>query len=290
MRIGDIFGIGMANFARERRSPGCAAPAASVTSLTPRPQRRAFDLIKTIAPAPKPRLVADERPLSAYEARAAETLMAIARAMVPTRDEVMALAALAGIDAMRYAAEAEPKLVAMVAARLPVRAPDLAASRAYYQVHLESFRLPDLHDGREILIAGDVQDWDWRQEAYARAERIIAMLHYDRRVFNDLLIYSSAPTRAQSGRVGPVARGRWESEAAPAFFSLKPGDVFPLPVPSSRGFHVLIMDRVEAGRLRPFAEAEPEITGHLAERARLEAAKRHLAVLGFHPALKPTEA
>ena len=105
------------------------------------------------------------------------------------------------------------------------------------------------------------------------------MLQYNRRVFKDLLIYSAAPSRENGGRIGPVARFGWESEVAAPFFSLDAGEVFPLPVPSSQGFHVLAMDRIEPGRLLPFAVAEPEVVRRLVSRSRLAAARRHLATL-----------
>jgi peptidyl-prolyl cis-trans isomerase C len=83
----------------------------------------------------------------------------------------------------------------------------------------------------------------------------------------------------RGGRIGPVACGAWESEVAAPFFSLKPGEVFPLPVPSRQGFHVLLMDRIVPGRLRPFTEVEADVARRLATRSRFAAAWRHLGGL-----------
>ncbi len=266
----------MSTFARDRRSPLRESLAEFAVG---RPQRRAFDLIENLEvlrrATPKP----SDLPLTPVELHAAETLMAIARAMAPTLDEIRDIAARHGIagtdtDLLRNMAVAN-----LVADRFPHRQPDRATCRAYYDAHPHEYCGPDLYEGGEILIGGDVTDHDWRAEAYGRAERIIAMLHYDRRVFNDLLIYSADIARDRGGRIGPVACGAWDSEIAAPFFTLKAGEVFPLPVPSRQGFHVLLVSRIAPGRLRPFAEVEAEVIRRLATRSRLAAAWRHLESL-----------
>jgi peptidyl-prolyl cis-trans isomerase C len=280
-----LFGIGMSTFARDRRSPVRESLAEFAVG---RPQRRAFDLIENLEvlrrATPKP----SDLPLTPVELHAAETLMAIARAMAPTLGEIRDIAARHGIagtdaDLLRNMAVAN-----LVADRFPHRQPERGTCRAYYDAHPHEYRGPDLYEGGEILIGGDVTDQDWRGEAYGRAERIIAMLHYDRRVFNDLLIYSADIARDRGGRIGPVACGTWEIEIAAPFFSLKAGEVFPLPIPSRQGFHVLLMDRIVPGRLRPFAEIEGDVVRRLATRSRLAAAWRHLESLADNHGLVPS--
>jgi hypothetical protein len=170
-------------------------------------------------------------------------------------------------------------LAALLVDRFAVAAPGLAACFQHYEENADAFRTPTLYEGREVLFGGDIADRMWRVEAYSRAERVIAMLLYNRRVFEDLVVYSAAASRAQGGRIGPVARGAWASEAAEAFFSLKEGEIFPLPVPSSLGFHVILMDRIEPGRLPSFTEIQGAVASRLVERARLVAASHHVAVL-----------
>jgi hypothetical protein len=270
----------MNNFARDRRSPDRAVPAGgSVTKLAGRPQRRAFDLIENLEILRRQPAEPAERPLSSIELHVAEMLIAIAHAMAPGLDEVQNIARRNGITGNRVELLSNAEVAALVAERFPYRQPEHSACRTYYEAHAAEFRGPDLFEGGEILIGGDVTDRDWRSEAYGRAERIIAMLHFDRRVFNDLLIYSAAASRDRGGRIGPVASGGWESAVAVPFFSLKAGEVFPLPVPSQQGFHVLLMDRIEPGTLRPFGEVEAEVIRRLAARSRLAAAMRHLESL-----------
>jgi hypothetical protein len=274
----------MSTFARDRRSPAGVSTGGSLSEFVGRPQRRAFDLIENLVLRRAPAKPA-EAPLSSVELHAADTLMAIARAMAPTLGEVRDLAARHAIVGADHELLRNPALAVLVAERFPAQHPDRHACRAYYEAHPQEFRAPDLYEGGEIVIGGEVTDREWRSEAYGRAERIIAMLHYDRRVFNDLLLTSAAGTRDRGGRIGPVACGAWESEVAAPFFSLKAGEVFPLPVPSQQGFHVLLMERIQSGRLHPFGEIEAEVVRRLATRTRLAAARRHLASLAENQGL-----
>ena len=217
--------------------------------------------------------------LGDYEALLAETLFAIGRAMVPSLDEVRAVAKRHGITGTPAEQLRDTRLAPLLVDRFAVAAPGLAACFQHYEENADAFRTPTLYEGREILFGGDLADRVWRVEAYSRAERVIAMLLYNRHVFEDLVVYSAAASRARGGRIGPVAHGAWASEAQEAFFSLKEGEIFPLPVPSSLGFHVLLMDRVEPGRLPSFSEIQSAVATRLVERAQLVAAAQHVAAL-----------
>lgn len=270
----------MSTFARDRRSPERGSLTEFAGGFSGgRPQRRAFDLIENLELLRRAPLKRADAPLTAVELNAAETLMRIARAMAPSLDEIRAIAARHGIVGSDSELLRDAALAELVAERFPYQPPDGKAARAYYEAHAQEFREADLYEGGEILIGGDVTDRDWRSDAYGRAERIIAMLHYDRRVFDDLLVTSAANPGEHGGRIGPVACGAWASEVAAPFFSLKAGEVFPLPVPSRQGFHVLFMARIQSGQPRSFAEVESEVIRRLVKRSRLAAAWRHLESL-----------
>jgi hypothetical protein len=276
----------MSTFARDRRSPDRGSLAEFAVG---RPQRRAFDLIENLEILRRAPAKPADLPLTSVELNAAETLTAIARAMAPTLDEILDIAERHMISGTAAELLRNPTVAMLVAERFPYQHPDSGACRAHYDAHPHEFRAADLYAGGEILIGGDVTDRDWRGEAYGRAERIIAMLHYDRRVFDDLLLTAAAHAGDRGGRIGPVACGAWESEVAAPFFSLKAGEVFPLPVPSRQGFHVLLMERIAPGRLRAFAEVEAEVVRRLADRSRLAAARRHLKSLAENQGLSPRQ-
>jgi hypothetical protein len=212
----------------------------------------------------------------ASEELLAATLAAIEQAATPTLDEVLDLAQRAGIDGTTEAVLCDPAVAELIAGRFSTHPLDARACRAYYDLNLASFRTPDLYEGREILLGCDLADCAARATAYSRAEQIIAMLLFNRKVFKDLLIYSAAMSRYRDGVVGPVARDAWQGEIADAFFSLESGEIFPLPLPSTLGFHVLTLERVTPGVVQPFALVEREIGRILNRESRLAAARRHL--------------
>src|SRR4051812_36602433 len=107
----------MSNFARDRRSSDqVSADEGSVTKLASRPQRRAFDLIENLELLRRPPRDPVERPLSAVELSAAETLMHITQAMAPSLDEVRDIACRHGITRPIGEVLRNPAVAALVAA------------------------------------------------------------------------------------------------------------------------------------------------------------------------------
>ena len=157
----------MSTFARDRRSPLRGSLAEFAVG---RPQRRAFDLIQNLEVLRRAPVRSADLPPTRFELHAAETLMAIARAMAPTLDEVREIAARHGITGSDPELLRNVAVANLVAERFPYRQPDRAACRAYYDAHPQEFRGPDLYEGGEILVGGDVTDREWRGEAYGRAD------------------------------------------------------------------------------------------------------------------------
>jgi len=106
----------MAEFAHDRRSPY----GGSVREFVARPARRALDLV-ALRSDPGP------APLGDYEALLAETLLAIGRAMVPSLEEVRAVAKRNGIDGTPAEQLRDPRLPSLLVDRFAVAAPGLAA-------------------------------------------------------------------------------------------------------------------------------------------------------------------
>jgi peptidyl-prolyl cis-trans isomerase C len=265
----------MASFAHDRRSSDRRLSA----RLTDQPRRRAFDLL---APANRQASGGFESALeNEAAARAIDELLvaalgAIEHAAAPSLEEVLDMARRAEIAGAPEAVLRDPAVAELIAGRFTAHPLDARACRRYYDLNLAAFRTPDLYEGREILLGCDLGDTAARTSAYSRAEQIIAMLLFNRKVFKDLLIYSAAKSRFRDGVIGPVARDDWRGEIADAFFSLKPNEIFPLPLPSAHGFYVLTLDRITAGALQPFAQVEREIARFLEHESRLAAARRHL--------------
>jgi peptidyl-prolyl cis-trans isomerase C len=174
----------------------------------------------------------------------------------------------------------DPRLVHMLSRQFKVPMPSQESCQHYYRDHLEQFREPDRYLGRQILLRHPSSDAAAHQEAWARAERLIAILFFDPNMFDDLVAtYDSIHDGSASGRIGPVVRGQLPPELDIALFGLRPGQIFPAPIASEEGIHIVMLDRILPGDVMPFQVVHGRISAALRAALRLAAARRHLARL-----------
>lgn len=174
----------------------------------------------------------------------------------------------------------DARMIALVARHFQVPQPSLDACRRYYRDHEDEFRAPDRHVGRQIVLRYPAGEDALRAEAMARAERLIAILFFDPRMFDDLLAsYDSLQDGTGSGRIGPAGPGDLPAALEAALFALRPGQICPTPVITETGVHVLLLDRIFAGHLPSFEAVQDRISAQLRKQFRRAAAARHLARL-----------
>jgi peptidyl-prolyl cis-trans isomerase C len=174
----------------------------------------------------------------------------------------------------------DPRLVHVLARQFKVPAPSFEACQRYYRDHLETFRQPERYVGRQIVLRCASTDAMARAEAWARAERLIAILFFDSKMFGDLVAtYDSISDESGSGRIGPVARGDLPPELDVALFGLRPGQIYPTPIVTDQGVHVIALDRILPGEYAPFAMVRDRISATLRNDLQVAAARRHLARL-----------
>jgi peptidyl-prolyl cis-trans isomerase C len=206
------------------------------------------------------------------------------RSMGPLEHErlrvVLAQAEQAGIRGSIPDALRDPRLVQILSRQFTVPTPSHDACLRFYRDHLERFREPDRYVGRQIVLLCPWGEAAQRREVWARAERLIAILFFDPKMFGDLVAtYDSISDGSGSGRIGPVARGQLPAELDAAFFGLKPGEIYPTPVATERGIHVMMLDRILPGEITAFAAVQGRISAELRSEMRTAAARRHLARL-----------
>ncbi len=193
---------------------------------------------------------------------------------------VLAQAASAGIQGTIPETLRDPRLAQLLSRQFKVPMPSLEACQRHYRDHLESFREPERYIGRQIVLRCPQTDALARAEAWARAERLIAILFFDAKMFGDLIAtYDSINDVSSSGRIGPVVRGELPLELDSALFGLRPGQIFPAPIVTARGIHVVALDRILPGEVVPFAAVHDRISAALRSELRNAAARRHLARL-----------
>ena len=193
---------------------------------------------------------------------------------------VLAEASRAGIQGTIPEILSDERLVALIAQRFNVPQPGGDACERYYRTHEDAFRDSDRYVGRHIVLSWPVEEAERRDEIWARAERLIAILHFDPRMFTDLLAsYSADEHGDRSGRLGPAAAGVLLLPLETALFALRPGQIYPMPVATELGLHVIMLDRIIPGELPPFSAVQRRIGAILRQEARKAAAARHLARL-----------
>jgi len=193
---------------------------------------------------------------------------------------ILAQAEQAGIQGSIPETLRDPRLVQVLSRQFKVPAPSQDACHRYYRDHFEQFREPDRYLGRQIVLRTPRGDAAARDEAWARAERLIAILFFDPRMFGDLVAtYDSINDGTGSGRIGPVARGALPPELDIALFGLKPGQIYPAPVATEQGIHVVMLDHILPGEVPSFSVVHGRISAALRSALRIEAARRHLARL-----------
>jgi hypothetical protein len=174
----------------------------------------------------------------------------------------------------------DPRLVHVLSRQFKVPMPSLEACQNDYRDHLEQFREPDRYLGRQIVLRHPSGDAAAHHEGWARAERLIAILFFDPNMFDDLVAtYDSIHDGSASGRIGPVVRGQLPSELDNALFGLRPGQIFPAPIATQQGIHIVMLDRILPGDIMPFSVVHGRICAALRGELRIAAARRHLARL-----------
>jgi hypothetical protein len=193
---------------------------------------------------------------------------------------VLAQAEGAGIQGPIPETLRDPRLIRVLAHQFKVPVPSLEACQRYYRDRMESFRQPERYMGRQIVLRYPTTDAAGRAEAWARAERLIAILFFDEKMFGDLVAtYDSISDGSGSGRIGPVIRGALPPELDIALFGLRPGQIYPAPVATPQGIHVVVLDHILPGEVVPFAAVHDRISATLRSDLRMAAARRHLARL-----------
>lgn len=184
-------------------------------------------------------------------------------------------------EAMRRAVVAEPELVApgkretddeariraLMEDCVPVREPDEAACRAFYDADPSRFRSPDLFEASHILFAAHPHDTAAYAAAIVRAESVIAELARTPERFEALAReQSECDSRANGGRLGQIVRGETVPEFEGVLERLEEGQIAPEPVKSRFGAHVLKLDARATGKPLPFDYVQERISLFLAER------------------------
>lgn len=150
----------------------------------------------------------------------------------------------------------------------------------YYATHPEASEQPELRMARHILITVNTEFAEnTKQAALARMEKVAEKLNGKPDAFAELAQSNSeCPTAMEEGKLGELKQGQLYPELDRALFSMQEGEVSQI-IESEMGFHILLCEKIRAGKHISFAEAEPKIRSSLEERSRRGRQKEWLAGL-----------
>lgn len=174
----------------------------------------------------------------------------------------------------------DPRIAVLVERAVQVPHPDEEACRRFFDNNRAKFRAADEYEARHILIACAPDDFAGRDAAKAKAAQLITSLQAEPDLFGSLAVaYSACPSRNQGGRLGALTRGDTVPEFETYVFSLREGELCPLPVETRYGVHVIALDRKLIGEALPYEAVRSQIAQYLHDRSFHTATRQYLMLL-----------
>lgn len=174
----------------------------------------------------------------------------------------------------------EARIEALLAAQVRTPEADEATARRYYDLHKDRFTAPALVEAEHILFAAAPDDSLARGLATGDARTTIRRLQQDPAAFAELAQrHSACPSKEQGGNLGQIGPGQTVPEFEAALFSLGEGELFPDPVKTRFGVHVIRAGRRQDAQQLPFEAVQERIAGYLEEASWRRAVSQYLSVL-----------
>ena len=219
--------------------------------------------------------------LSAGEARAAAGKALAVKALLLHRADELGLTPHPIKDeAGREETNEEALIRAVLDAEIDIESPSEDELRRVYDTQRARFTSPALLEAAHILIEPKGDDAEALEQARQTAQGILDRCLAQPSQFTQLAkTLSDCPSGKLGGSLGQLGPGDVVGEIERALGGLQAGDIFPRPVASRFGWHILKLERRIEGRELPFDYVEDKIALHLESRAWTAAATRYVSDL-----------
>lgn len=219
--------------------------------------------------------------LSAGEARAAAGKALAVKALLLHRADELGLTPRPIKDeAGREETNEEALIRAVLDAEIDIESPSQVERRRVYDTQRARFTSPALLEAAHILIEPKGDDAEALEQARRTAQGILDRCLAQPSQFAHLAkTLSDCPSGKIGGSLGQLGPGDVVGEIERALGGLQAGDIFPRPVASRFGWHILKLERRIEGRELPFDYVEDKIALHLESRAWTAAATRYVSDL-----------
>lgn len=157
---------------------------------------------------------------------------------------------------------------------------DTQACRRYYEKNRARFTTGRIFEARHILLAAPVGETEARAKARESAASLISELTADRGRFAELArTFSACPSREQGGNLGQLSKGSTVPEFETVLNQLMPGQLWPVPVPTQFGYHVIELERRIEGNQLPFDMVHDRIAAYLEAQSWSRAVSQYIGIL-----------
>ncbi len=169
---------------------------------------------------------------------------------------------------------------AVLDAEIDIESPSSAECRRVYDTQRSQFTSPPLLEAAHILVEAKGEDAEALEQARQTAQGILVRCLAEPSQFAHLArTLSDCPSGKVGGSLGQLGPGDVVGEIERALGGLQAGDIFPRPVASRFGWHILKLERRLEGRELPFDYVEDKIALHLESRAWTASATRYVSDL-----------
>ncbi|MFZ3006450.1 MAG: peptidylprolyl isomerase [Phenylobacterium sp.] len=219
--------------------------------------------------------------LSAAEARtAAGKALAVKALLLHRADELGLTPRPIKDEAGREETSEEALIRAVLDSEIEIEAPSPAERRRVYDTQRAHFTSPPLLEAAHILVEPKGEGAEAQERARQTAQGILLRCLTEPSQFAHLArTLSDCPSGKVGGSLGQLGPGDVVGEIERALGGLQAGDIFPRPVASRFGWHILKLERCIEGRELPFDYVEDKIALHLESRAWTAAATRYVSDL-----------
>lgn len=149
-----------------------------------------------------------------------------------------------------------------------------------YRRQTSRFVSSTLYEVRHILLSPKDNENAGRASTLEQARNLISSIQASPDRFAELAAaYSSCPSRQVNGSVGQVTRAELAPEFGDALAGMEAGSIYPEPVETRFGVHVIALDRIVPGEQLPFDIVKEQIANRLGAVAWTRAISQYIRIL-----------
>ncbi len=190
----------------------------------------------------------------------------------------------------RHLAEDEARIEALLAAEVRTPKADAVTARRYYDMHTARFMSASLVEADHILFEASPDDALAYGLATGDARTAIRRLEAEPLAFAELALrHSACPSKDQGGNLGQIGPGQTVPEFEKALFALTEGALYPEPVKTRFGVHIIRAGRRQESRQLPFELVQDRIEQYLEEASWRRAVAQYLSILAAQARIEGVE-